>query len=337
MGGKLTYRDDILLLSAKGLERFVHRWVATRMADYVDHYEFGDSSDMGRDVGGFVTAAKHEGEWDNFQCKKLAKPLDAPALFEEVGKILHFASEGHFTAPRKYVFVAPKGFNRGAEELLHNPERFRATMLAEWETRCARKIKSNGEHVPMTPALQRVIEIYPFRNIEGWDVDKMLALQGMDQVLADTFGDDPGQAPGGSVPAGVADEEAVYVGQLVAIYSEHAGIAFTDANAVMSHPEHGMHMAMQRRRYYDTDAFRRHFRDNLDPEHLRLFNDEVHAGVFETYAATSGFERLTQVIDRAGRLDVTGIFGRHRRASVQVRQGTCHHLANEGVMPWKKP
>lgn len=337
MGGKLTYRDDILLLSAKGLERFVHRWVANRLTDYVDHYEFGDSSDMGRDVGGFVTTAKHEGEWDNFQCKMLAKPLDAPTMFEEVGKILHFASQGHFTAPRKYVFVAPKGFNRGAEELLHNPERFRAAMLAEWEQRCSRKIKSNGEHVPMTPALQRTIEEFRFGNIEGWDVDKMLALPGMDLVLAATFGDDPGEAPKGIVPGAVSDQEAVYVGQLVSIYSDHAGVPFADAQAVMDHPDHGMHLAMQRRRYYDTDAFRRHFRDNLDPEHLQLFNEEVHAGVFETYAATTGFERLTRVIEQAGSVEVSGIFGRHRRASVQVRQGTCHHLANEGVMPWTKP
>ncbi|ASP89479.1 hypothetical protein CDO26_35385 (plasmid) [Sinorhizobium meliloti] len=29
MGGTLTYRDDILLMAPKDLERFVHRWVAT--------------------------------------------------------------------------------------------------------------------------------------------------------------------------------------------------------------------------------------------------------------------------------------------------------------------
>lgn len=337
MGGKLTYRDDILLLSAKGLERFVHRWVASRMTDYVDHHEFGDASDMGRDIGGFITTAKHEGDWDNFQCKMLAKPLDAPTMFEEVGKILHFATEGHFTAPRKYVFVAPKGFNRGAEELLHNPERFRSIMLAEWDKRCSRKIRSNGDPVPLTPALEDTIKHFAFDRIEGWDVDKMLALPGMKLVLADTFGDDPGEAPKGVVPGAVADDEAVYVGQLVSIYAEYSGLPLANVQAVMDHPEHGMHLAMQRRRYYDTDAFRRHFRDNLDPEHLQLFNEEVHSGVFDAYASTAGFERLTRVMERAGSLEITGIFGRHRRASVQVRQGTCHHLANEGVMPWTKP
>ena len=336
MGGKLTYRDDILLMSHKGLERFVHRWVAMQLASYVDHHEFGDASDMGRDVGGFVTTARHEGEWDNFQCKMLAKPVDGPTLFEEIGKILFFASEGHFTPPRKYIFVAPKGFNRGAEDLLHNPERFRATMLAEWDARCARKIRTNGDPVPMTPVVQQAVEGFAFGNIEGWDVDKMLALAGMETLLADTFGDDPGEAPKGTMPSSIADAEAVYVGQLVSIYSEKAGRTFADADAVLADTEHGMHLTMQRRRYYDTDSFRRHFRDSLDPKHLQAFNDEVHAGVFETYASTSGFERLTRVIDRAGTVDVTGIFGRHRRASVQVRQGTCHHLANEGVMPWTK-
>ncbi len=336
MGGKLTYRDDILLLSPKGLERFVHRWVATRLVDYVDHHEFGDASDMGRDVGGFVTSARHEGEWDNFQCKMLAKPLDALIMFEEIGKILHFASEGHFTVPRKYVFVAPKGFNRGAEDLLHNPERFRSTMLTEWDMRCSRKIRRNGDRVPMTPELECIIRSFDFGSIEGWDVDKMLALPAMNLVLADAFGDDPGEAPKGTVPSTVADEEAVYIGQLVSIYSGHSGQPFADVKEVMNHPEHGMHLAMQRRRYYDADAFRRHFRDSLNPKHLQVFNEEVQAGVFETYVSTVGFERLTRVMERAGMIEVTGIFGRHRRASIQVRQGTCHHLANEGVMPWTK-
>ncbi|MDQ0390230.1 ABC-three component system protein [Labrys monachus] len=337
MSGKLTYRDDVLLMSPKGLERFVHRWVAMQLSSYVDHYEFGDASDMGRDVGGFVTAARHEGEWDNFQCKMLAKPLDAATLFEEIGKTLYFASEGHFTAPRKYFFVAPKGFNRGAEELLHNPERFRAMMLSEWDARCSRKIRTNGEAVPMASTLQQVIKSFAFQNVEGWDVDKMLALPGMNKLLADTFGDDPGEAPRGTVPISIANEEAVYIGQLVSIYSERAGRPYPDADAVLADAENGMHLTMQRRRYFDADSFRRHFRDNLDPGHLQVFNDEVHAGVFETYTSTYGFERLTRVMERAGAIEVGGIFGRHRRASVQVRQGTCHHLANEGVMPWTKP
>lgn len=336
MGGKLTYRDDILLLSPKELERFVHLWVARQLGCYVDHYEFGDASDMGRDVGGFVTAARHEGEWDNFQCKMLAKPLDAPALLEEVGKVLYFASEGHFTVPRRYIFVAPKGFNRGAEALLHNPERFRSTMLTEWDASCSRKIKTNREEVPMTEALEGAIRSFAFQNVEGWDVDKMLSQVGIEQLLADTFGDDPGEAPRGTVPETISEEEAVYIGQLVSIYSEHSGVSYPDAEAVLAAPRDGAHLTMQRRRYFDAASFRRHFRDNLDPKHLKGFSDEIYAAVFDTYFSTSGFERLTRVMEIAGTIEVGGIFGRHRRASVQVRQGTCHHLANEGALPWTK-
>lgn len=337
MGGKLTYRDDVLLMSFKDLERFVHRWVARQFTRYVDHYEFGDASDMGRDIGGFVSSARHEGEWDNFQCKMLAKPLDGPTLFKEIGKILYFASKGHFTPPRNYYFVAPKGFNRSAESLLHNPENFRATILAEWDTRCSRYIKKDRTPVPMTSALRQVIESFVFQNIDGWDIDKILALPGMQMLLAETFGDDPGEAPKGTVPRSIANDEATYIGQLVKIYSERAGRAYVDADAVLAEAENGTHLSMQRRRYFDADSFRRHFRDNLGLEHVQMFTDEVYAGVFETYVSTSGFERLTQVMNKAGDIEVGGIFGRHRRASLQVRQGTCHHLANELVMPWTKP
>jgi len=262
MGGKLTYRDDILVMGSKDLERFVHRWVAKQLSDYVDHQEFGDALDLGRDVVGFVTSRRHEGEWDNFQCKMLAKPLDEPAVFEEVGKVLYFASEGHFSVPRRYYFVAPKGFNRGAEGFLNNPSRFKQTMLSEWDARCSRRIR-RGQVVSMTPALRQAIDSFAFENVQGWDVDKMLTRPGMDIVLADTFGDDPGDAPPGTVPGSIVEQEAVYIGQLVSVYSERAGRQFADAEAILADPDHGTHLTMQRRRYFDADAFKRHFRDNL--------------------------------------------------------------------------
>jgi hypothetical protein len=39
-------------------------------------------------------------------------------------------------------------------------------------------------------------------------------------------------------------------------------------------------------------------------------------------------------MQQAALLQASGILGRH--AGPQVKQGTCHLLANEGVMPWDR-
>lgn len=334
MSRKLSYSRDILAMGDKDLEVFVHRWVAQQKKEYVDHEEFGNANDLGRDVVGFLTYQRHEGAWDNYQCKMLGKTLDDSAMHQELGKIFYFASQGHFTTPRKYIFVAPKGFNRKAEHLLNNPEYFRKQILDEWDIRCAKKIKAK-QTIILTSELERIIREFDFTNISGIDITKMLTLKGIDFVLADTFGDDPGEAPHGVVPDDICADESEYISQLVSIYSDHGKFLFADASAVLNHPAHRTGLNLQRRRYFDADAFRRHFRDNIDLFHLDKFNEEILAGIYETYCSTTGMERVNRVMAQASIIEITGIFGRHKRASIQVRQGTCHHFANEGTLPWK--
>ncbi|GEO37017.1 hypothetical protein SAE02_11650 [Skermanella aerolata] len=335
MTRNLNYSRDILAMGDKELEVFVHLWVARQTKTYVDHEEFGNANDLGRDIVGFVTNSRHEGPWDNYQCKMLGRTLDDAAMHQELAKILYFASEGHFTPPRKYIFVAPKGFSRKAENLLNNPESFRQEMLDEWDKRCARKIKDK-QIITLTPNLKDIIENFEFKNVSGLDVTKILTLDGIKFVLADTFGDDPGEAPAGVVPSMVGTEEIEYIRQLVGVYSDYEGCIFNGADDVMKHPQYGVSLNLQRRRYFDAAAFQRHFRDNIAPSHVNAFNDEVFAGVYETHCSTVGMDRLNKVMTLAASLPVSGIFGRHNRASIQVKQGTCHHFANERVLSWRK-
>ena len=318
----------------KDLEVFIHRWVARQVKKYPDHHLFGNASDLGRDAVGFLSLNRHDDEWDNFQCKMLSRTVDDGTMHEEIGKILFHASEGEFTPPRRYSFVAPKGFNRKAEKLLYSPSFFKQQMLDEWDKRCAKRIRS-GPPIPLSENLRAVIEAYPFEHIFGIDLPKILTMDDIKLVLADAFGDDPGDAPTGIVPVEISDTEG-YVQQLIGIYSDDERRAFADAAEVLRHAKHGPNLTMQRRRYFDADAFRRYFRDNLDPEHIEKFSDEILSSVFDLYASTSGIDRLNQVMKCAGSLPVSGIFGRHNRATAQVKQGTCHHLANDGVLPWNK-
>lgn len=334
MKSDLAYSRDILAMDDKALEVFIHRWVARQLKRYADHHLFGNANDLGRDAVGFHTLNRHEGAWDNYQCKMLSKRVDDATMHVEIAKILFHASEGEFTPPENYIFVAPKGFNRKAEALLYKPANFKKEMLQEWDERCAKRIRK-GPPVLLTANLRETIEAYKFEQIAGYDIPKILALADIKLVLADAFGDDPGEAPAGAVPAEISSAEG-YVEQLIGVYSEADGTTYADANDVLRHSGHSTDLTMQRRRYFEADAFRRHFRDNIDPKHVDNFTEEILHGVFELHASTTGMPRLRQVLTHSASLPISGIFGRHNRASLLVKQGTCHHLANDQVLPWKK-
>lgn len=152
----LSYSRNILAMEDKELEVFVHRWVARQIKKYPDHHLFGNANDLGRDAVGFRTLNRHDGDWDNYQCKMLSKRVNDAMMHEELAKILFHASEGEFTPPAAYFFVAPKGFNRKAEKLLFSPSLFKQQMLGEWDARCASRIRT-GPPVVLTDKAENIL------------------------------------------------------------------------------------------------------------------------------------------------------------------------------------
>lgn len=331
---KLEFRNRVLALDPIPLELFIHKWVGTQLNIYPAHDRYGGANDLGRDVVGFATLNRHEGEWDNFQCKRYSSPLSDAMLFEDLGKVLFHASEGEFTAPRAFFFVAPKGFNREAERFLAHPAAFKKEMLNNWDQRCGRRIRK-GAPILKSAKLHAIIEAFDFTLVEGLDIDALLQKKGIEFVLADTFGEDPGDFPRMGTPEEIHDDENGYIQQLIVVYGSDAGIPFADVNEVLAHPDHGTHLNRQRIRYYEAAAFRRHYRDNVEERHIEAFDADIENGVFDAYSANRGLDQVNAVMEQAARVEVSGIFGKHNRATVGARQGTCHHFANEGKMPWK--
>jgi hypothetical protein len=69
---------------------------------------------------------------------------------------------------------------------------------------------------------------------------------------------------------------------------------------------------------------------------LVTFKDDLYHGVADIYSDThkDGLERVTKVLSQAASVLPSGVLGRHAR--VPVKQGVCHHFANEGRLPWKR-
>ena len=107
-------------------------------------------------------------------------------------------------------------------------------------------------------------------------------------------------------------------------------------DAALACPDVGPHLKIQRTRFFDATAFDRFYRDSTPEEFVQTFRDEVHHGVVDVHDAdhSNKFARLNKVMQQAALLQASGVLGRH--AGPQVKQGTCHLLANEGVMPWDR-
>ena len=95
----------------------MRQWVGLKKG-YFRATTFSGPGDHGRDVVGFLTPALHDGPWHNYQCKQYGKALPTETALNELGKILYFASEGEFSVPASYSFVAPRGVNRNLAKLL---------------------------------------------------------------------------------------------------------------------------------------------------------------------------------------------------------------------------
>lgn len=332
-----TYDRQLLTLTASDLEKFVRDWVLEKKVQYFKIERFSGPGDRGRDIVGFVSQKLHEGDWDNFQCKQYAATLPTDAAFHEIGKILYYASLGEFTAPRNFKFVAPKGINRNLQLLLFKPTEFKQTFIAGWKQHCENTI-IEGSSVPLTPELLNFIEAYDFARIGRVNLDDLVGDPSAKPVLFRWFGADPGPAPLGTTPAVVHSDELPYIGQLIDAYTERAGVPISNHEAAAKHRQFGTHLARQRERFYDADAFKRFYRDNTDAATISAFEDDIYHGVADIcdgYHADA-LARADAVMSQAATVQPSGVLAQHSR--VKAKQGICHHFANEAEprLRWNK-
>lgn len=330
----MDYDRHILALNDKGLEQFVRDWAAVMTQKYVEVQRFSGAGDMGRDVVGFLTKARHQGEWHNYQCKQYGRTLQTAPALQELGKILYYADLGEFTVPTRYSFVAPRGVNRNLERMIFNPSELRDAMIAKWDDYCAKGIV-DGQVIPLAGSLLTLIESFDYGSIYRISLDDILADPAAKPVLAKRFGSDPGPPPRGIVPADIEQRELPYVSQLVAAYGDRDGKTYTGHGDVAGHVKHGPHFSTQRERFFEADAFGRFYRDNVFEEELEALQDEIYHGVIDKHGEThiDSLGRIDAVMSQAASVQPAGPLARHAR--VPVKQGICHHLVNDKRIAWR--
>lgn len=326
----------MLTLDDERLERFTRDWVSLRKGDYVEVQHFSGAQDLGRDVVGFVTAQRHEGEWHNYQCKQYTRQrLPLGEGLKEIGKVLYHASRGEFTPPARYYFVAPHGISRPLEKLIDKPSSLRRALLDGWDKHCAGRIVK-GKTLARDATLEATITAFDFANVTRITLAEMMAAERIGLLLHRHFGADPGPAPAGIVPGEVQASELPYIGELIAAYGERDGVVYKEPGEVTGDRGHGQHLGAQRERFFDADSFKRFYRDNTAPETLPRLEREVAHGIADVHgrAYPDRLDRIDGVMAQAATIQPGGPLAPH--AGITVKQGMCHHLVNDGKLSWRK-
>jgi hypothetical protein len=330
---RINYAAQICALPPNELEDFVNDWLAQRCKDYHSHELWRGTGDMGRDVTGYVTDKRMEGMWDNFQCKQLSAKLSETVAFVELSKIFMHSAAGAYSLPRSYTFVVPRGVVRRVQHFVAHPEQFRQAFLDQWGSDITGRLVEN-QNIPLTPEIEAKIRAFDFTKIYWLDATRLMNDAACKPALVKWFGDDPGRSPRGVVPTEIQNSESVYISQILRLYAEKGTGSYPDAAAALACPEFGAHLRDQRTRFFDSMAFDRFYRDSTPDDYLPTFKDEIYHGVVEIHrdVYTDGLARLSQVMRQAAVLQPSGVLGKH--AGTQVKQGTCHQFANDGLLPW---
>jgi hypothetical protein len=331
----MDVRYDRLILSMNDaeLEQFCRAWVEKK-SGYFEVKRYAGSGDLGRDVVGFLTDKRHDGEWDNFQCKQYRSGVAVSQGLLAVGKILYWAWKGEFTAPRRFYFVAPRRLARKLEGYVDKPSEFKQALLDNWDTACAKNITSK-ETITLDPSFQAFIGTFDFKNVHAINIDDMMADAAVKPLLIEKFGADPGAYPPAVVPVDVESAEMRYIQELVDAYGERAKSPFKDHAEVLANAEHGPDLRRQRDRYFEADAFQKFYRDNTSASVIAGFRKDIHYGVVDHWnePATDTLARVESVMKHAGTVTPAGLLAKY--AHVPVKQGMCHHFVNDGQMSWK--
>lgn len=324
-------------LDDEQLEEFIELFAERIGAGYDGVHRMGQANDKGRDVVGFLTPAKHEGPWHLYQCKRKTRgsALGAPEALVELGKVFHHHAEGaYLTLPTRYVFVAPRNVTGPLRDLILNPSTLRAKLLSDWDDHCLTGISGRGGgKTPLTPKLRSLIAAYDFGQVDYLPATGIVKHPAVGPALTRVLKVLPGDAPVGVAPASLQAEEIEYLDQLRQVYGAARGASFATVEAVLSDAEYGPDLGDQRTRFFEAAVFKRFHRDNTDAEALEAFQKDVYHGVVGIHRRRhpTGFDRLCAVMDHAS-IMAAAIGG--KLARVPVRQGMCHHLANEGTMRW---
>ena len=243
-------------------EHFILEWVDSLRSKYHEVHRCGGAGDLGRDVVGFKTGLNPQSSWDNYQCKHYAKPLAVADVVAELGKLLFYASQGEFSLPDEYFFVAPQGPSTALLKVLQKGA-LKQELLDRWDKECRTKI-SKGKDIDVA-TVQVTIDAFNFAHVTVLSPLRIIAGHQQTKYYAQRFG---GGLPNRTMPipkppATLQANEHTYIQKLLDAYGEEKNTSFTTVDALQSEPLMGKHLSRSREQFFSAESLRTFSRDNV--------------------------------------------------------------------------
>jgi hypothetical protein len=312
-------------------EEFVLEWATT--LEYTQVMRSGGANDHGVDVAGFLSSAGFDGEWDCYQCKHYGRALLPSDAYPEILKVVLGTLEGHYTWPRKYRFVAPKGYGTTLANRIHAPKTLKLSLAKELAKDSSPLARQFGDH-----GLDDIVEFIrdaDFTVFGTVELHELVEQHATTRWHAARFGVPLPNRPGADAPAiDPTEAEQRYIAKLLAAYGERHGdvLAHQDAAA---HGQVGAHYMRQRVAFYSAEALRVFARDSVPEGTFDRLKEQILDGVVNVHDLdhVDGMGRLHEVTQTAHSLAITAN-GLLPVVEIRDRTGICHQLANDDKLSW---
>ncbi len=335
IGKPLEPIKKLQVISEDDFEDMVREWAVDYLQrKYVKVRRCGGSGDMGRDVIGYEVYNKRDNQviWDNYQCKYYDKALSPGDIWLELGKLCYYTFKGHFTVPRSYFFVAPKGVTTALGNLLDSPDDIKKELKSKWKGSCERKITEKNKIV-LAGDLSNYIDNFDFSIFNYIDPQELIKQHSQTRYFFYRFGGMQAIRPEPlSPPEEVTKDELPYIRKLLEAYSDNHKLKALDLKELSSHDKYSNHLDRQRKSFYSAESLMRFERDTLPPgaNAFEDLKDEIYEGIIDILESDheDGFERVKKVCQTARTLNVPSYPLRYSLKNSDL-SGICHHLANE--------
>jgi len=340
VGAPVTPIQRLRIMEEDEWELFILEWVDSLRQTYTDVHRCGGAGDLGRDVIGFKSGVNPQSPWDNYQAKHYSQPLSVADVVAELGKLLYHASQGEFSLPDQYFFVAPQGPSTALLKVLQKGT-LKQELLDRWDKACRTTI-AKGKTIEL-PTVQATIDAFDFSHVSVVSPLALIAGHQKTKYYVLRFG---GGLPSRSMPipkppTSLQPNEHVYIKKLLDAYTDEMKMSFPTLDAVQAGaPILATHLDRSREQFFSAESLRAFSRDNVPTETFEQLQTEIFDGVQEVYedpSYTSGYQRVLKTVREARILPITGnpLIGVMHNND---RAGICHQLANDDKMTWvRKP
>lgn len=176
--------EQLKNFSPDEFEAFVYELVHGYLKDkYIQVSLLAGAGDKGRDIAAYTADPQ---VWDLYQCKHYANLLAPDDFWVELGKLAFYTSIGTYPTPHRYYLVTSRGTGPSLHDLLREPKKINALLLAKWNKKCRTGVTESGAE--MTVALEAHIQAFDFGIVEEIPALKLIDMHEQTTYHAFRFG-----------------------------------------------------------------------------------------------------------------------------------------------------